>query len=239
MATRFCSVIALSLSIAASSIGLATDISFPLVWRKTCTKGGKDHSFFRFSLKSVVSWHLSMTFFGCFTLAHTATSRKPRTWHGPGIFTRAEAAPLEGLQLFFPGGGWELKGSVTPVPKKTAWWVETWLLWLSIYWEQSSQLTSIFFRGVCQPPTSKTSEAGQNNDSCSAFDQRKGWICRDSPLLRWVWERWEPCCCWAFHQLSWNVPRNVAKCSKPKLASPAPSCDLQYFCSKFMWADNG
>ena len=118
MATRFCSVIALSLSIAASSIGLATDISFPLVWRKTCTKGGKDHSFFRFSLKSVVSWHFSMTFFGCFTLAHTATSRKPRTWHGPGIFTRAEAAPPEGLQLFFPGGGWELKGSVTPVPQK-------------------------------------------------------------------------------------------------------------------------
>ena len=31
---------------------------------------------------------------------------------------------------------------------KSGWWFGTWILWLSIYWEESSQLTIIFFRGV-------------------------------------------------------------------------------------------
>ena len=31
------------------------------------------------------------------------------------------------------------------------WWFGTWLLWLSIYWERSSHLTFIFFRGAGIP----------------------------------------------------------------------------------------
>jgi hypothetical protein len=37
----------------------------------------------------------------------------------------------------------------------SGWWFGTWILWLSIYWMSSSQLTnSYFFIGVGQPPTS-------------------------------------------------------------------------------------
>ena len=45
-----------------------------------------------------------------------------------------------------------------PLPKKvlyiSGWWFGTCILWLSIYWEESFQLTFMFFRGLGIPPTS-------------------------------------------------------------------------------------
>ena len=34
----------------------------------------------------------------------------------------------------------------------TGWWFGTWILWLSIYWESSSNWRTHIFRGVAQPP---------------------------------------------------------------------------------------
>ena len=54
----------------------------------------------------------------------------------------------------------------------SGWWFGTWLLFFHIYWEESSQLTFIFFRGVGIPPTRynrKKSIRTASYKPCAAF----------------------------------------------------------------------
>ena len=42
----------------------------------------------------------------------------------------------------------QLVGYMSPIYLRSGWWFGTWFFWLSVYWEESSQLTFIFFRGL-------------------------------------------------------------------------------------------
>ena len=72
------------------------------------------------------------------------------TLHSPSV--HLQLAEFDGLtdEVSDLSGAHDLDG-----PFSLGWWFGTWLLWLSIYWEWSSQLTFIFFRGVGIPPTSR------------------------------------------------------------------------------------
>jgi hypothetical protein len=71
-----------------------------------------------------------------------------------------------------------------PEDAMAGWWFGTFLLWLSIYWEEQSQLTSIFFRGVGMPPT--RSGCGFERLLVSQAKGMIGWDDKHSWDLGWV-----------------------------------------------------